>query len=81
MQAHQTIGIIEGDFSDRGTARVRQVGVTVVDGQSAETCKTVQRIKFTLISSNNYCYNCCNYCYKLLKLLLNGIISALLLCL
>lgn len=44
MQAHQTIGIVEGDFSDRGTARVRQVGVTVVDRQSTETYERVQRI-------------------------------------
>lgn len=48
-QAHQTIGIVEGDFSDCGTARVRQVGVTVVDGQGTETCEQVQRIKTTLI--------------------------------
>lgn len=56
MQAHQTIGIVEGDFSDRGAARVRQVGVTVVDGQSAETCEKEEekRIESTLI-------HCCNW--------------------
>lgn len=44
MQAHQIISIVEGDFSDRGAARVRQVGVTVVDRESAETYEGVQRI-------------------------------------
>lgn len=37
MQAHQIISIVEGDFSNCGTARIRQVGVTVVDRESAET--------------------------------------------
>lgn len=70
-QPHQSIGIIESDFSDGGTARVRQVGVTVVDGQSAETCQKVQRSKFTFIYTDNYCkltlceiasvINCLNY--------------------
>lgn len=37
MQPHQVVGIIDGDLSDAGAAGVRQVGVTVVDGESAET--------------------------------------------
>lgn len=44
MQAHQIISIVEGDFSDCGAARVSQVGVTVVDRESAETYEGVQRI-------------------------------------
>lgn len=44
MQPHQVVGIIDCDLADGGTARVRQVGVTVVDGESAETCEGVQEI-------------------------------------
>lgn len=43
MQPHQVVGIIDGDLSDAGAAGVRQVGVTVVDGESAETQKTIER--------------------------------------
>lgn len=42
MQPHQVVGIIDGDLPDAGAAGVRQVGVTVVDGESAETYKTAE---------------------------------------
>lgn len=53
MQPHQVVGVVDGDFSDGGTAGVRQVGVTVVDRESAETWKIAQRILY-LFS----CYIC-----------------------
>lgn len=43
-QPHQVVGIVDGDLSDGGAARVRQVGVTVVDRESAKTYERVQRI-------------------------------------
>lgn len=46
MQPHQVVGVVDGDFSDGGTAGVRQVGVTVVDRESAETWKIAQRILY-----------------------------------
>lgn len=55
MQSHQVIGIINCDLSDGGAARVRQVGVTVVDRESAETYMGVWWIihtVFCLLSSS-----------------------------
>lgn len=43
MQPHQVVGIVDSDLSDAGAAGVRQVGVTVVDRESAKTYKRVQR--------------------------------------
>lgn len=69
IEAHQTIGIVEGDFPHGGTARVRQVGVTVVDRQSAETCERVQRISppvhwflLTTFQQRNGCIICQGVC-------------------
>lgn len=44
MQPHQVVGIVDSDLADGGAAGVRQVGVTVVDRESAETYEGEQKI-------------------------------------
>lgn len=43
LDPHQVVSIIECDFAYGGTARVRQVGITVVDRECAKTCNTADR--------------------------------------
>lgn len=42
---YQIVGVVNNDFSDGGAARIRQVRVGMVDGESAETCRETESVQ------------------------------------
>lgn len=62
LRPHQVVRVIQRDFSYGGTARVREVGITVVNRERRKTCNTSERVGEAVFCFSVKLYHCMSSC-------------------